>query len=76
MRQLPVNRLRPGDAQQVRAALLFQGFEGAGPDERHLQFDVQRIIQPRDVVQRFQRGEIVLQGWMLKISQRPGDHCS
>jgi hypothetical protein len=35
-----------------------------------------RVVQPGDVVQRFQRSEIMLQGWVLKISQRPGDHRS
>ncbi len=34
--QLPVNRFCAGDAQQLRAGLLFQGIKGAGPDERHL----------------------------------------
>ena len=43
---------------------------------RHLQLNVQRIVQPCDMMKRFQRREIVLQGWMPKISQRPGDHCS
>jgi hypothetical protein len=74
--QLPVNRFRTGNAQQFGAGLLFQRVKGAGPDERHLHFNVQRIVQPRDVVQRFQRSEVMFQGWMLKVSQRPGDHCS
>ncbi|EHC36878.1 hypothetical protein LTSEALA_3207 [Salmonella enterica subsp. enterica serovar Alachua str. R6-377] len=37
---------------------------------------MQRIIHPGDVVQRLKRGEVMLQGWVLKIRQRPGDHRS
>jgi hypothetical protein len=32
---------------------------------------MQRIVQPGDVVQRFQRSEIMLQGWMLKLASVP-----
>ena len=72
--QLPVDGLRAGDAQQFGAALLFQRFEGAAPDERHLQFNMDGIVQPGDMVQRLKGGEIMLQGWVLEIGQRPGDH--
>ena len=74
MGQLPVDSLRAGDAQQFGAALLFQRFEGAAPDERHLQFNMDGIVQPGDMVQRLEGGEIMLQGWVLEIGQRPGDH--
>ena len=29
-----------------------------------------------DMVQRLQRGEVMLQGWVLKSGQCPGDHCA
>ncbi|MNP81574.1 hypothetical protein D3C76_1799700 [compost metagenome] len=48
--QFPVNRLRPGDAQQLSAGFLFQRLERVVPDERHLQFDMQSVIQPRHVM--------------------------
>ena len=32
------------------------------------------IVQPGDMVQRLKGGEIMLQGWVLEIGQRPGDH--
>ena len=76
MGQLPVDGLRAGDAQQFGAALLFQRFESAAPDERHLQFNMDGIVQPGDMVQRLKGGEIMLQGWVLKIGQCPGDHCA
>ena len=44
------------------------------PDKRHDQFNVQRVIHPGDVVQRLQRRQVMLQGGVLKIRQRPGDH--
>ena len=46
------------------------------PDEWHNQFHMQRVVHPGDMVQRFQRGEVMLQGWVLKIGQCPGDHCA
>ncbi len=76
MGQFPVNRFRPGDPQQLSAGLLFQRLKRVRPDERHLQLNMQGIIQPRHVMQRLERGEIVLQGGVLKVSQRPGDHCA
>ncbi len=48
--QLPVNRFCAGNAQQLSAGLLFQRVKGAGPDERHLQLNVQRVVQPCDMV--------------------------
>ncbi|VTO26764.1 Uncharacterised protein [Klebsiella pneumoniae] len=44
------------------------------PDERHLQFNMDGIVQPGDMVQRLKGGEIMLQGWVLEIGQCPGDH--
>ncbi len=40
-------------------------------DEWHNQFHMQRVVHPGDMVQRFQRGEVMLQGWVLKIGQCP-----
>ena len=74
VRQLPVNGFGAGNAQQLGAALLLQRFKRAVPDERHLNFNVHGLVQPGDVMQRLQRSEVMFQGWVLEISQGPGDH--
>ena len=74
MRQLPVNSFSAGNAQQLGAALLLEHLKRAMPDERHLNFNVHGLVQPGDVMQRLQRSEVMFQGWVLEISQGPGDH--
>ena len=74
VRQLPVNSFSAGNAQQLGAALLLEHLKRAMPDERHLNFNVHGLVQPGDVMQRLQRSEVMFQGWVLEISQGPGDH--